>query len=559
MPRRIVWFVVAGAALSALAAALLLPWAGFWAASLETGHVRPLAAGDQEIAWLAPATGGESWERLVKALRLLADECRNVHGTDDLRLDADRAFLPLTADVPEVGLSFPGAGTLWVRWYKLSGSTSAEHWMRGLKRRGAPPLAIVGGETTDRAVTLAGTLERVKASWAGPAPLFLITTATAERYRPANRPDLEADHDRWPRLMEAYPERTFRFCFTNARMVEAVFGFVQSHPQIWPRHARSPTVDPKSPFFLFTLTWLDDGYSKDLASTFQHTYAQYIRGVAGADAVVPADEQFIAYSVGDFYRPNPREEIAVTLYLDQVRTPDELPPLGMPTLLPSYLGVLAAARQLEVADRRQLLVVPVGTQPARRFLHTLCSRAPKEVRNMVVVNGDAISFNSVYRDRDIVWNVQDVPLPLVFFAHRNPIDAAAGFGARRQDMTDRSSTSDLLLFRDIFEALVLASFDGGQLAADADVLRSRLRRACWKDGRVFLGDGGPPLFDAAGDRTPLTGEHVVALSPHFETARVLPEAELTVWQPRKETWERIGVLPLTYDRRRQPESVHESP
>ena len=556
MSRRIVWLAVAGAGLSLLAAALLLPWAGFWT-SLETGHVRPLSTGDQEIAWLAPATGGETWERLVKALRLLAAECRTVHGTEELQIDASRAFLPLTADVPEVGLSFPGTGTLWVRWYKLSGSTSAEHWMRGLRRRGTAPLAIVGGETTDRAVTLAGVLERLKATWPGPAPLFLITTATAERYRPANRPDLENDHEGWPRLMDAYPERTFRFCFTNAHMVEALFDFVRQHPQIWPKHARSPKVDPRSPFFLFMLSWRDDGYSKDLASTFQQTYAQYIRGVAGPDAVVPADEQFIAYSVGDFYRPNPREEIAVTLYLDQVRTPDELPPLGMPTLLPSYLGVLAAVRQAEVADRRQLLVVPVGTQPARRFLHTLCSRAPKEVRNMVVVNGDAISFNSVYRDRDIAWNVQDVPLPLVFFAHRNPIDAAAGFGEKRQDMTDRSSTSDLLLFRDIFEALVLAAFEGGQLTDSADVLRSRLRHAYWKDGRVFLGDGSPPLFDPAGDRTALTGEHVVALSPRFEAARVLPEAELTIWQPSAGAWERIGMLPLTYDRRGHPESVHE--
>jgi hypothetical protein len=557
MSRRIVWFAVAGAGLGLVAAVLLLRWDGFWT-SLETGHVRPLATGDQEIAWLAPATGSETWERLVKALRLLAAECRTVHGTDDLRLDTERAFLPLTADVPEVGLSFPGAATLWVRWYKLSSSTPAEHWMRSLKRRGTPPLAIVGGETTDRAVLLAGTLERVKASWPGPAPLFLITTATAERYRPANRPDLEGEHERWPRLMDAYPERTFRFCFTNARMVEAVFDFVQHHPQIWPRHARSPKVNPRSPFFLFTLTWLDDGYSKDLASTFQQTYAQYIRGVAGPDAAVPADEQFIANSVGDFYRPNPREEIAVTLYLDQVRTPDDLPPLGMPTLLPSYLGVLAAARQAEVADRRQLLVVPVGTTPARRFLHTLCSRAPKEVRNMVVANGDAISFNSVYRDRDIAWNVQDIPLPLVFFAHRNPIDAAAGFGEKRPDMTDRSSTSDLLLFRDIFEALVLAAFDGGPLADNADVLRFRLRHTYWKEGRVFLGAGSPPLFDSAGDRTAMTGEHVVALAPHFEAARVLPEADLTIWQPLAGSWERIGALALSYDRRGQPESVHES-
>jgi hypothetical protein len=185
---------------------------------------------------------------------------------------------------------------------------------------------------------------------------------------------------------------------------------------------------------------------------------------------------------------------------------------------------------------------------------------------MVVANGDAINFNSVYRDRDLAWNVQDLPLPLVFFAHRNPIDAKAGFGEKRGDMIDRSSTSDVLLFRDIFEALVLACFDGGKLADNADVVRARLRRTYWKDGRVFLAAPDAaietPLFDAAGDRTSLTGEHVIFLSPHFEGARVLPEAELTIWEPRVDIddlvdpWAQVGVLHLSYDRRGQPESVH---
>ena len=51
--------------------------------------------GHQEIAWIAPATSGESWERLVAALKLLQND-------STLQVDYDKAFLPLTADVPEV-------------------------------------------------------------------------------------------------------------------------------------------------------------------------------------------------------------------------------------------------------------------------------------------------------------------------------------------------------------------------------------------------------------------------------------------------------------------------
>jgi hypothetical protein len=562
-PRRVRWLlVVLAVAPFLIAAAIGLRRTGFWQ-TLEPGRVRPLAAGDQEIAWLAPATSGETWERLVKAVRLLSSEYKSVHGGDELRLDAERAFLPLTADVPEVGLSF-GGGTLWIRWYKLSGSTNSEHWMRALERRPVPPLAIVGGETTDRALALADLLTRTKKMWHGSPPLLLITTATAERYLPADRPGLKDEHERWPRLMGVYPERTFRFCFTNSRMVESVLDFLQQNPQVWPRYG-TVRASP-SPFFLFTLTWLDDGYSKDLALIFQQLHARNIRDRFGDEEPVPADENFIEYSVGDYYRPNPREEIAVTLYLDQVRPTDPYPPLALPFPLPAHIGILAAINQVPHPDRRQLLVLPTGTQRARRLLRTLCSRAPKEVRNVVVANGDAISFNNVYRDRDLAWNVQDLPVPLVFFSHRSPIDPAAGFGLKREDKTDRSSTQDLLLFRDIVEALVVAAFDEGQLASDSEAVLAKLRHSVWRDGHVFRGSESAketPFFDAEGNRTPMTGEHVVWLQPHFKGARILPDAELSVWSAggsvTKTTWQRVGdAMTLDYDRPGMAGSVHEA-
>lgn len=540
-PRRLRW-LAGGVALCLLVvtAGLALRELGIWV-EFEPGRIRPVEPGDREIAWLAPATSAETWERLVKAVRLLANDCQKTHGTGSkLSLNDARAFLQLTADVPELGLSFGDSGTLWIRWYKLSGGNDVGHWIEALRRRGRPPLAIVGGETSDRALALADILAQKQDAWFGSPPLLLITTATAERYLPANRPDLEARHDQWPRLLGVYPGRTFRFCFTNTRMVESVLEFVHLHPEVWPRQAAKPPAEPapakRPPFFLFTLTWADDGYSTDLASAFHQRFARMVWERYGKETEPPADGDIVVYSVGGLYQPNPREEMAVGLFLS------------------SHLN--------EHGDQPQLLVLPTGTQRARRFLRTLCSRAPKDVRNIVVANGDAIGFNNVYRDRDLAWNIQDLPVPLVFFSHRDPIDAAAGFERKEQDRVERSSTQDLLLFRDLFEAMVLATFDESGLIDDDDVIRTRLRSIVWTGDRIGLGKASAlAFFDVEGNRSAGTGEHIVWLRPHHEGARVLAQADLSVWRTGKgaAAWQRVGEpLTLYYDRSADEGAVHES-
>jgi hypothetical protein len=502
------------------------------------GRVKPLADGDQEIAWMAPATSGENWERVVKAVRVLAGQWAHTHGGDALVLNTDRAFLPLTADVPEIGLRFSKSKTLWLRWYKLSGENNADHWVASLQRRATPPLAIVGGDTSDRAVKLAEILERARGAWHGSAPLLLITTATAERYLPPGRPDLELDNDDWPRLMAVYPGRSFRFSFTNTRMVEAVLDFVRSRNDIWPDRAKKSETQP-SPFFLFTLTWRDDGYSSDLAYSFQKLFAAPLKAKFGDDVKIPADEDSILYGVGDYFQPNPREEMAVGLFL---------------------------ANSPQRGDLPQLLVLPTSTQRARRFLRTLCRRAPSEVRDIVVANGDSISFNNLYRDRDLAWNVQDVPVPLIGFSHRDPIDPSAGFGVKApgSERVDNTSTQDLLLNRDLVEAVVLASFQEGALVNSADVVLDRLRRVVWRSTNVFPGPATPgdtAFFDAEGNRTAGTGEHIIWLRPIFEGTRVLPEATLSVFRldvrPDHAGWQRVGQpLSIFYDRSGEQEAVH---
>jgi hypothetical protein len=261
---------------------------------------------------------------------------------------------------------------------------------------------------------------------------------------------------------------------------------------------------------LHTLSWDDDSYSLDLAARFRRVFPQVFgRG--------RSDENRVAYSAGDYFQPNPREAIAVNLFL---------------------LSGGGAETERRAEDERRLLALPTSTQRAQRLLRTLVRRDPLQARNLVVVTGDSIGFNSIYRDRNVAWNILDVPVPLVLFAHRNPINEAVGFrpGADGNAGADSTATDDLLLHRDVLEALILAAYPDRRLVADADALRDRLRAAMWWRGRVempgFEGtptDLGIPLFDADGDRSARTGEHVVWLNPSAGGAP-LSDPVITVWR-----------------------------
>src|SRR5207237_266637 len=67
------------------------------------GQVKAVPAGSQEIAVLLPATSSEMWERLVAAIKSLEEDWPHVFPKErPLVADYDRAFLSLTADVPEI-------------------------------------------------------------------------------------------------------------------------------------------------------------------------------------------------------------------------------------------------------------------------------------------------------------------------------------------------------------------------------------------------------------------------------------------------------------------------
>jgi hypothetical protein len=509
-------------------------------------EVKPVPAGHQEVAWLAPATSDEAWERQVAGVRYLIGQWPKwFPQSPPLEANFDRAFLDPTADIPEVGLYFQGhkQAVLWLRWYKLSSEIGSKVWVPKLAARKPPPLAILGGDTSDRAVHQGGLLRDHLADWQGKPPLFLITTATADRhyrggYRPGGSPDDSLTRKSWPKVMEVYKDRSFRFSFTNTRMAEAVMEFVQEHPELWLTVKREPTLAAAvigdgttlgslsclaaggyfRSYHLYAPAWADDTYSLDLADRFIDVFLE--KFVGERDPSTSFRNSYIAYGVGDYYLSNPREVMEIGIFL-------------------AHVGGFR--------HHNQMVVLPTTSQRARRFLRTLCSMAPQDLRNLVVMSGDAITFNNIYRDRDLAWNILDMPVPLVFFSHRNPITQAAGFGQKVDNYISTTGTQDLLLYADILNALLQAAFQNQVLTADADALKQRLQATRWDKGRIFNSgfttapDDSIDLFTSEGDRNSKTGEHVVWLKPEFSGNRVEPRASITVWRIGAEGWHRAGA------------------
>jgi hypothetical protein len=512
--------------------------------------VKRVPQGHQEVAFLIPATGGETWERLVAALDALKRDWTERHPRGpQLLVRKDNAFVELTADVAQLALWLEGRADqkLWIRWYKLTSENTAERWVEKLAQRRPPPLAVIGGDISDRALPLALAMQAQRGKWQGRDPLLLMTTATADRYSLTQAPNEDQTADHNPKLITVYKGRSFRFSFTNKHMARVVLEFIRDHPEIWPandRHALAAAACTAAAadgwagltrltagemsYALHTLAWRDDRYSLDLAARTRKVFPQVF-------PLVTDDPNVIDYSAGDYYHPNPREAIAVGLFLSNNR---------------------------DLQAGRHLLALPTNAQRAQRLLRTLVRRDPVQARNLVVVTGDSISFNSIYRDRNVSWSILDMPVSLVLFAHRNPINAAVGFrsGGAGEAEPYSTATDDLLLHRDILEALVQAAYPDRGLVADADLLNDRLHGALWKRGRVDMpgfagapvdGNGaGVPLFDVDGNRSPRTGEHVVWLRPGGNPA----QATITVWRRRPEgapegdSWVQAGgELHVSYD------------
>lgn len=475
---------------------------------------RPVPAGDVEIVWMNAATNVVGWERFVAAIRRLETD-------DKLKIvDENNAFPEQTTAVPELAVAVPGKpGRLWFRWYKLTGDIGTSQWVEALLQREPPPLAIIGGGSSDRARDLASDLERMRASTPR-SPLLLFTTATADR----------VDVDGQPvDLMQIYKERTFRFCFTNQQMADAVTDFIWSHDDF------RPDAEP-----VYLARWLDDPYSNDLFDRFREVistkYGEDLRRLQTARSAA-ADWAWAAGWIGTGGSP-PGLPLNLPRCLDE---PPSAPFWSVPIPYsegdysqPSYWDAGAAEKLMDEymqhpGQRRPLLVMPANPPSGRRFLRALTRVAPTEAGRFVVATGDAIDFSTIYRDRRLAWHIQDLPVTLLIFCHRNPAHAGAfqtdvnRERGKAPDPTGKTSTStqDLLLYQDIVESLVLAAYPGAGLVSDPDILSAALREERWPDGRA--------RFDREGNQVGGSGEYVVSLEPVRHGDRVMPQALLRIW------------------------------
>ncbi len=509
--------------------AALVAVAALWVYQTTTMPGRPVPlpveAGDREVAWLNAATSAAGWQRFVEAVRA-------VTGIPP----GEQASPRLTTVTPEVVVPLKeGRGRLRIRWYKTTSEWDTDYWVRALLRRDPPPLAIIGGNTTDVATEQARALYREASALPEQLrPLLLLSTATADRVPPPRQGSTAADPTpgagpQGVPLIEIYNRRTFRFCFSNRQMGDAVTRF------IWSRDELRPDSFP-----VYLVTWWDDAYSGDLIEGFLSVLnpkltqrqaavaASEVGRLAGAGALggfplggltpecwlpegaMTPRPSYVPLSVGSFDRPNRHEALAAEDILDHL--------------------------EQQPRQQRPLLVLSGQSQPSRRFVRALCRLDPVRTRSFVVATGDTIAFNVICRDRDVAWPIQDLPCSLVTFCHQNPI-ADPDF---ERGITTVSGTEDLLLNKEMVAALVEANGCGDRACADADDLRERLRRLRLEDGKPVIDGSGPDLFDADGNRSSNTGEHVVWLRPHFDGERALPEATITVyaWQGGKRAWAR---------------------
>lgn len=490
-----------------------------WFRSAPAGAA-PLSvpAGDEEVAWLHNPTSYESWENFVAAVKRA--EMESEAGPGGLEVDVTGAYPDRTTAVPEIVINRAGyTGAVRIRWYKVTDEANQEAWVRALARRDRPPIAVLGGWSSDRAKELADAMR--DAPWTGERPLLLISQATAgEVYRAADSYPVGYVP---PQLIKLY-DRSFRFCFTNKQMAEAVTDYVFSDPALRPG---PPPAAEAPPLPGFAIAWEDDDYSVDLSRQFRREINA--RGEQPGATRIGMILDTVPFSVGRLNRPNAREAAVAGQILRQ------LPPPGS----------------------RTVLVLPTVSAPARRTLRSLVQGNPGIGKQLVALTGDGIGVNTFYRDRDFAWPVRSLPVPVVLFTHADPF-AWDEPGGRRPPRDyaihppapgqTRSTTEDIQHFTRLGRIMASGLFPAGgrEVAHNPAAVSETLR--------------GLKFFDGDGNRLSGTGEHVVVLrpspGPEAVGERLRAEAVLEVYvregDGAERKWRRLHAQVLT-----RPSEGHE--
>jgi hypothetical protein len=466
-------------AIVALLACLPVAWLAFGlplpGAKPSKPRALPLDDLDAELVWLHTTTNAATWERFVKGVRRVA------LAVPDLTIDDSAAFPDDTMATPEVVVRKAGrSGALRIRWYKLANDSTAADWVARLATRDRPPLAVIGGGSTDRAAELARALA-ARESWPGARPLLFITTASADKVLK----DPSSDDPSEMALTRLYDGRTFRFCFSNRQMAAATVDFVWSQDDLMPTAAGAK---PKA----IVLHWDDDPFSVDLRDQF--------RTILFSRADLVKWSESLPFSIGGTTTANRYERRAAEFVVNALR---------------------------DDPTQRALLVLPTVTAPARRVLRAICELDSAARHRLVVLNGDGIPLNAVYRDGSYLWPVDQLPVPMVLFAHANPFGWDGAAVDRRQSLVPQTSTEDVLHYAAMATMAIDAAFDDAKPVSDAELYRTRLR------------ERNPTAFDDDGNRLGGTGEFVAVVHPR--TTERPPR--LAVWR-HADRWAPVTTLDL---------------
>ena len=481
----------------------------------------PVPSGDQEMAWLHTTTNNTTWERFVSGW------VRVQKFMPDVDVDTSKAFLDSTTAVPEIVIGMRGReARLHIRWYKLQNDITAADWVKALAAREQAPLAVIGGGSSDRAVDLARAMEAQR-EWKGDRPPLFITTATADSVA-----DLDSQGGVQPRLVDIYDDRSFRFCFTNRQMADAVLDFVDRTDDLRPivfeleslQAITSTLAAHPKPWryrpHVFSVQWNDDPYSTDLHDQFQKSLLAQVQARDGNQTAFQLSRFDIPFSVGGFVRPNRHEDETATAIAGELRN---------------------------IPAQRSLLVLPAVTLPARRFLRAIIERAPQLSKRLVVVTGDGIPGNAILRDSEFAWRAGGLPVPLVLFTHNNPIGwddpTLRTSGPTGYSFLPPNSTEEAMHFAEMGRVIATACFPRAGETGTPTLEGGLVTRG--NDLVARLHAQRPAFFDADGERLGGTGEHVEVLMPRDDADPVGGAAQLSVWRRESDkSWRSIGRLPV---------------
>jgi hypothetical protein len=450
---------------------------------------RPVPDGDQEIAWLHTPTAYESWDHFVRALKRIERSRTIPH----FYVEDAHAYPQRTTAIPEVVIGRSDRiGRLHIRWYKVTDAVPQGRWVELLLRRSPAPLAIIAGWSSDRAAELA---EALREAQHPDKPVLLLTAATAEQVAT----DAAMTGPAGPPLVTLY-DRTFRFCFSNRQMAEALTDFLLSEPSLRPHAGADPwllatgtawcnpwaalatLLSPEIP--AFAIDWQDDPYSLDLSLHLRRELTRRCPTLPGGPRLIVIRSQ-IPFSTGSVHQPNAAELDAISHLLQHLPPP----------------------------PRRTVLLLPTVTVPARRVLQALVREESEVGQRLVAITGDGISVNTLFRDREVAWPIRSMPIPIVLFAHADPF--AWDRGEEGDRLTDGyalpaplpgqvcPTTEEVEHLRRLMEVLVTAAY-----TADPPLLISRAEQL-YQALRTLQ----PPFFDTAGNRQGGRGEHIVVLRP----------------------------------------------